>query len=200
MPWPLSWTIFFKIFHQNKTSRGLEKHWKDLLKLHLGGAKNHLGGPNFRRLIPPTFEAFTGHKWHKSTKTTYHNLRKKDLLGTTTQNASETIGHVQRGRNRQFTTPLSTAKGRTIAKTRIFTHSYLRLSSLPGQNWGHFQLQDHLNFEVDALGTLYTKRYDDWATQRGVTADLSYTPLQPQVDPVQNWLQSSWTKTCKIDI
>ena len=43
VPWPLSWTIFFKIFHQNKT-------WK-----------NHLGGPNFH---PVGFSLVT-EKLHK---------------------------------------------------------------------------------------------------------------------------------------
>ena len=49
-------------------------------------------------------------------------------------------------------------------------------------NWNHLY-----NPEVDALGKVYGKRQDDWTTRDRTTTHL-LDPLQPKVDPVQDWL------------
>ena len=51
----------------------------------------------------------------------------------------------------------STPEGWSTSKTCIFAHSYLQLSSFPGENWDNLTPKCHLNFVIQPLEKLYTK-------------------------------------------
>ena len=120
------------IFHQNKhfSTWKAWKTWKNNWKNHLGGLNFRAKNTYFCPIGGPTYRSFHQPHLMQLTKTTCATwiFESRCILGPCTQERYNDYSTTQSRSYSQFTTPLSTAKGRTSRNSPIFARSEVRLS------------------------------------------------------------------------